>query len=59
MCDSRWALHSGREDTTRRTGTEAEGGVRGGVLARGEGEGVAGVTPQKRGATGAAGVRTG
>ena len=25
--DSRWAPHSGREDTTRRTGTEAEGGV--------------------------------
>ena len=35
--DSRWAPHSGREDTTRRTGTEA--GVGGNVWCPGEGRG--------------------
>ena len=24
MCDSRWAPHSGRDDTTRRTGTDSK-----------------------------------
>ena len=36
MCDSRWALHSGREDTTRRTGTEAGGRGWGWVWCPGE-----------------------
>ena len=36
MCDSRWALHSGRENTTRRTGTEARGRGWGWVWCPGE-----------------------
>ena len=57
LCDSRWALHSGREDTTRRTGTEAGGGGKGLVWCPGE-ERAGQACYLRRGATGPAGVRT-